>query len=96
MAKKHTEEALDGWVTVGLFLLPGLPLWFVWERFLTWSGGYHATIFGVVTLLQFASVVVLHRPVMKSLIKLCDEMDACARSEASATKTTGTRRKTHF
>lgn len=76
MVKRHTEAALDGWVRVGLFLLPGVPLWFVWEDFLSWSGGYDATVFGVVTLLQFASIVLLHGPLMKALIKLCDQMDA--------------------
>lgn len=76
MVKRHTEAALDGWIRVGLFFLPGVPLWFVWEEFLNWSGGYSEIVFGIVTLLQFASVLLLHRPLMKALIKLCDQLDA--------------------
>ena len=73
MVKRHREEALDGWIRVGLFFLPGLPLWFVWEDFVRWT--YGAT-YGAVGLLQFASVYFLHWPVMRALTKLRDQIGA--------------------
>ena len=85
MVKRHTEDALDGWVKVGLFLLPGVPLWFVWEDFVKWTYG---TTYGAVGLLQFASVLLLHGPVMKALIKLCDQIDALREKRSRRTKDT--------
>lgn len=65
----RAREKWGGWVTVGLMMLPGLPLWFVWEEFVGWSGGYGETIFGIVTLLQFGSILLFREPLTEAVVR---------------------------
>lgn len=70
MTKENAADAFEGWVSVGLFLLPGIPLWFFWDELLRWSGGYGETVAGVVIFLQAASLMLLRPPLMRCIQNL--------------------------
>jgi hypothetical protein len=76
MARASTVKAFEGWVSVGLFVLPGIPLWLFWEELLAVSGGYTETITGIVILSQAAFLLLLREPLVRWLVGLRQETDA--------------------
>jgi len=76
MTKGNAADTFEGWVSVGLLLLPGIPLWFFWDELLRWSGGYGETVAGVVIFLQAASLLLLRPPLMRRIQDLSRWLDA--------------------
>lgn len=72
----RTDKLWLGWVSVGLLLLPGIPLWFFWDELLRWSGGIGETVAGVVIFLQAASLLFLRPPLMRRIHDLSRWLDA--------------------
>lgn len=76
MTKGNAANTFEGWVSVGLLLLPGIPLWFFWDELLRWSDGYGEIVAGVVILLQAASLLFLRPPLMRRIQDLSRWLDA--------------------
>lgn len=83
MTKENAADAFEGWVSVGLVLLPGIPLWFFWDELWRWSGGYGETVAGVVILLQAASLLLLRPLVMRRIHDLSRWLDAHRKKQRS-------------
>jgi hypothetical protein len=77
------DQRWEGRVTVGLALLPGIPLWFFWDELWRWSGGYGETVAGVVIFLQAASLLLLRPPVMRRIHDLSRWLDARRKEQRS-------------
>jgi len=76
MTPRNVADAYEGWFSVGLLLLPGIPLWFFWDELLRWSGGYGETVAGVVIFLQAASLLLLRPPLMRRIHDLSRWLEA--------------------
>lgn len=83
MTKKNAAEASEGWVSVGLLFLPGIPLWFFWGELLRLSGGYGEIVAGFVIFLQVASLLLLRPPLMRRIQDLSRWLDACRKKRRS-------------
>lgn len=70
------RERWTGWVSVGLLLLPGIPLWFFWDKLVRWSSGYGETVAGVVIFSQLASLLLFREPLIERLVSLAGKTDA--------------------
>jgi hypothetical protein len=76
MTQRNAADSFEGWVSVGLLLLPGIPLWFLWDELLRWSAGYVETVAGVVIFLQAGSLLLLRPPLMRRIHDLSHWLDA--------------------
>lgn len=83
MTKENAADAFEGWVSVGLLLLPGIPLWFFWDELLRWSDGYGEIVAGVVIFLQAASLLLLRPPLMRLIQDLSRWQDARRKNQRS-------------
>lgn len=83
MTKRNAADVFEGWVSVGLLLLPGIPLWLFWDELLRWSGGYSVTVAGVVIFLQAASLLLLRPPLMRRIQDLSRWLDARRKKQRS-------------
>lgn len=83
MTKRNAADVFEGWVSVGLLLLPGIPLWFFWDELLKWSGGHGETVAGVVIFLQAASLLLLRPPLMRRIQDLSRRLDARQKKQRS-------------
>lgn len=83
MTRENPADPIEGWVSVGLLLLPGIPLWFFWDELLRWSGGYGETVAGVVIFLQAASLLLLRPPLMRRIQDLSRWLDARRKKHCS-------------
>lgn len=79
----RTEKRWLGPISIGLLLLPGIPLWFFWDELWTWSGGYGETVAGFVIFLQAASLLLLRPPVMRRIHDLSRWLDARRKKQRS-------------
>ena len=83
MTKGNAADAFEGWVSVGLLLLPLIPLWFFWDELLRWSDGYGEIVAGVVIFLQAASLLLLRPPLMRLIQDLSRWLDARRKKQRS-------------
>lgn len=83
MTKENAADAFEGWVSVGLLLLPGIPLWFFWDELSRWSDGYGEIVAGVVIFLQAASLLLLRPPLMRLIQDLSRWLDARRQKQRS-------------
>jgi len=83
MTKGNAADAFEGWVSVGLLLLPGIPLWLFWDELLRWSGGYGETVAGVVIFVQAASLLLLRPPLMRRIQDLSRWLNARRKKQRS-------------
>lgn len=63
-------ERWGGWITVGLLFFPAIPLWFVWEDFLRWTGGYSELVVGVVTIAQLGLILGFRDRLTEAIVNL--------------------------
>ena len=70
-------------------LLPGIPLWFVWEDYLRWAGGYGEIAVGVVTIAQISLLVGLRDRLTERMVKLAIRLDHWRRGKTLSGTPTG-------
>ncbi len=85
----RVRQRSGGWVAAGLLLLPGIPLWFVWEDYLRWAGGYGEIAVGVVTVAQISLLVGLRDRLTERMVKLAIRLDHWQRGKTLSGTPTG-------
>lgn len=72
---EQREQSLDGWVFIGLGLLPGVPLWFIWDQFPEWVGQNGQFVAGIVFMLQVGLIALFREPLTTAFVRLAVKFD---------------------
>jgi len=71
----RVRERWGSWIAVGLLLFPAIPLWFVWEDFLNWTGGYSEAITGVAIITQMFLLFGFRDRLIEGVVRLVVYLD---------------------